>query len=62
MRGDRAQLFAVMPNAYAAMILEPQGPKGELTATSLWRWTSPMFDEPLVRIDGLWFMPQSLRD
>lgn len=59
MRGDRPQLFVVIPDAYAAMILEPRGPKGQLDATSLWRWTSPMFDEPLVRIDGLWFFPQS---
>jgi hypothetical protein len=62
MRGDRPQLFVVVPNAYAAMLLEPRGPKGPLAATSLWRWTSPLYDEPLVRIDGLWFMPQSLRD
>lgn len=48
--------------AGAAMLLAPRADSGELEPISIWRWNNVMPNDPLVRIDGLWFAPRDLNE
>jgi hypothetical protein len=58
MRGEEPQLLTTLDGL--AVLLTLRKDTGELVPKSVWRWNNFMPNDPLVRIDGVWFAPREI--